>query len=142
MSLVPREGERMGCHPSPRRGQFITGIPLSTQPRPRAPRISALTLPVSTTGKKSTVSFAASKDIQFTFSQLSVQWLIALCREKDKFNSSLNLSSFSPQLLNDFMLFLFSFSFVFFFFFFLINDIPIIRLFSMQVCRDGDKFLS
>lgn len=44
MSPVPREGERMGCHPSPRRGHFITGTPLSTQPRPRAlPGISAPT---------------------------------------------------------------------------------------------------
>lgn len=33
---VPRDGKRMGCHPSPRRGHFITGTPLSTQPRSRA----------------------------------------------------------------------------------------------------------
>lgn len=36
MFPIPRDGEWMGYHPSPRRGHFITGTPLSTQHRHRA----------------------------------------------------------------------------------------------------------
>lgn len=78
------------------------------------------------------VPSAAVKDIQFTFSHLSVQWLIALCGEKAKFHSSLNFSGLSLQLLSDFLLLLF------FFFFYKINEVPAIRLLPTQVCRDGD----
>lgn len=71
MSPVPREGQRMGCHPSPRRGHFITGTPLHTRPRHRdflgipAPTLS---LPIFTISQRSTISFATSKDIQSTSS--------------------------------------------------------------------------
>lgn len=108
---MPREGQQMGCHQSPRRGHFITGTPLcSGLPGIPAPTLS---LPIFTI-RESTVSFATLKDIRSTSSQLSVQWLTALGGGKAKFISSLNLSSFSLQLLNDLMLFLFFFSFSFF----------------------------
>jgi len=143
MSPVPREGQRMGSHPSPRRGHFITGTPLCTGPRRRAlpgTPAPALSLSVSTTGESSTVSFVTFKDIQSTSSQLSVRWLTALHGEKDKFIWSLNLSDFSLQLLNDFMLFPFFFSFSFFFY--KINEVPAISLLPMQVRTDGDQIPS
>lgn len=120
MSPAPRDGQQMGCHPLPRREHFITGTPLHTQPRCRdLPGIPAptLSLPIFNIEERITASFMTSKDIQCTSSQLSIQWLTAPHGGKNKFISSLNLSGFSLQLLNNFIFLLFFLSFPFLVFF-------------------------